>query len=59
MSHGLRPRPQPSDAEVAAIVAAATQLLVPAAATSGGADLRWRFSGRWFSAHPYSEFRRP
>jgi hypothetical protein len=50
----------PSDAEVAAVVAAATELLSRRRETATVDDVpRWRFSGRWFSAHPYSELRRP
>jgi len=54
VSHGLRPRPQP-DAAVLAAVAVAVELLSRESAASAApvdttTDTTWRFSGRWFAA---------
>jgi hypothetical protein len=45
--------PEPSDEELAAILAAYEALWPrPDAATGPGATPRWRFAGRWWSARP-------
>ncbi len=58
MSHALRPRTGATDAEVNAVAEIAAALLARRAAPPPD-KTTWRFSGRWFAAHPYSELRRP
>ena len=58
MTAGLRARPAVPDDVRAAIDAAIEQLV----ATAPGAEpttATWRFSGRWFSAHPIRGRSRP
>jgi hypothetical protein len=59
VSHGLTPRPELPPDELAALIAAAEEVLrsEKAVATVDLAPV-WRFSGRWFNAGPYSD-RRP
>ncbi len=45
---GLRPRPEVPADVVAAVQSAVDRLAGP----TGGERPAWRFSGRWFSAHP-------
>jgi len=45
---------------MAAVLAAAELLLTAAPAPTQVDDVpAWRFSGRWFAAHPFSSLRRP
>ncbi|MHB2027874.1 MAG: hypothetical protein ACYCPT_03545 [Acidimicrobiales bacterium] len=58
MSYGLAPRPELSPEEMAALVAAAEELLkIERQRVQDGPPV-WRFSGRWFNAGPYT-LRRP
>ncbi len=56
--NGLRPRPPVPDDALAAVHDAVERVLAAerAAAPVTG---RWRFSGRWFSAHPIRTRSRP
>jgi hypothetical protein len=55
---GLRPRPPVPDEVAAAVRAAVAQLVAEAHATDEPREA-WRFSGRWFSAHPIRIRSRP
>ena len=57
-SYGLTPRPELPAEELAAVVAAATELLRSSAVLDEDQVPSWRFSGRWFNAGPYA-LRRP
>ncbi|MGB8198025.1 MAG: hypothetical protein WCF25_13585 [Acidimicrobiales bacterium] len=59
MSYGLTPRPELPPDELAALIAAAEEILrsEKTVALVDHAPV-WRFSGRWFNAGPYSD-RRP
>jgi hypothetical protein len=55
---GLPPRPNVPDDVRAAIVAAVEQVVASATPTATPRSV-WRFSGRWFSAHPIRTRSRP
>ena len=59
MSYGLTPRPELPPDELAALIAAAEEVLrgEKTVAIIDQAPV-WRFSGRWFNAAPYAD-RRP
>jgi len=60
MSYGLRPRVSASPEEIATVTAIARELLMrQLVAPAPDATPAWRFSGRWFAAHPFSALRRP
>jgi len=60
VSNGLAPRPELPPEEMAAVLAAAELLLTSVPAPVEVDDVPvWRFSGRWFAAHPFSSLRRP
>jgi hypothetical protein len=59
VTSGLRPRESAPPEVVALVVSLATELLAKRAQRAAPSSAPWRFSGRWFSAHPYSEARRP
>ena len=48
-----------AEAEAVALVAAYAVLAERPASVVTEPEPSWRFSGRWFHAHPYSEMRRP
>ena len=56
--NGLPARPQPTEDEIAAVTAAAASLLNQSAVSESDQTPRWRFSGRWFAAGPFT-LRRP
>ena len=59
MTYGLTPRPQLPPDELAALVAAAEEVLrKEKVAVVNDRTPNWRFSGRWFSDGPLSN-RRP
>lgn len=58
MSYGLAPRPSLAPDEMAALVAAAEELLKAPRARVKDAPPAWRFSGRWFNIGPFA-LRRP
>jgi hypothetical protein len=59
VNFGLAPRPQLAPDDLAALVAAAEELMaVPERRTVETAAPAWRFSGRWFDLAPFSN-RRP
>jgi hypothetical protein len=59
VSYGLTPRPELSPDELAALMAAAEEVLRDEkTATVVDHVPIWRFSGRWFNAAPFSN-RRP
>ena len=58
MSDGLRARPG-VPVEIAAAVQAAVDQIVAAERTGPDEPAPWRFSGRWFSAHPIRTRTRP
>jgi len=58
MSYGLAPRPGLPPDEMAALIAAAEELLKPGRARVKDKLPSWRFSGRWFNAGPFA-LRRP
>ncbi|MGH9019494.1 MAG: hypothetical protein ACRDV0_00525 [Acidimicrobiales bacterium] len=58
MSHGLAPRPSLPDDDMAALVAAAEQVMSTMVTRAVDPVSPWRFSGRWFSAGPLAD-RRP
>jgi len=59
VSYGLTPRPELEPEELAALIAAAEEVLrsEKAVAIIDQAPV-WRFSGRWFNAAPFAD-RRP
>ncbi|MGD0853489.1 MAG: hypothetical protein ABSA07_09055 [Acidimicrobiales bacterium] len=59
MNYGLTPRPQLSPDELAALVAAAEEVLASEESVVVTDQVsNWRFSGRWFNASPFAN-RRP
>jgi hypothetical protein len=58
VSYGLAPRPELPQEELAALVAAAEEVLKAVSNVVADNAPSWRFSGRWFNAGPYS-MRRP
>jgi len=58
VNYGLNPRPELSAEEMAAVVAAAEELLRRERRVATDRPPAWRFSGRWFNAGRYS-MRRP
>jgi len=58
VTDGLRSRPEVPEDVVAAIRDAAEQV-VAAERRDRAAPATWRFSGRWFSAHPIRTRARP
>lgn len=58
MSYGLAPRPELPAEELAAVIAAATELLRAPSADYEDGPPSWRFSGRWFNAGRFA-LRRP
>jgi hypothetical protein len=59
VTYGLTPRPELPPDELAALIAAAEEVLrSEKAVTIVDQAPVWRFSGRWFNAGPYSD-RRP
>ncbi|HUD69529.1 MAG TPA: hypothetical protein VMQ40_04765 [Acidimicrobiales bacterium] len=58
MTTGLRARPGIPD-DVRTAIDAAIEQLVAASPSAAPAPATWRFSGRWFSAHPIRGRSRP
>jgi hypothetical protein len=59
MSYGLAPRPTLPPDEMAALIAAAEELLVvERRRVRADKASSWRFSGRWFNTGPFT-MRRP
>jgi len=58
VNEGLRARPQVPD-DVAAAVRAAVEEVLATERASTARPSPWRFSGRWFSAHPIRMRSRP
>jgi hypothetical protein len=58
MNYGLAPRPSLPPEEMAALIAAAEELLKAERRRVKDKPLTWRFSGRWFNSGPYAN-RRP
>jgi len=58
VNDGLRARPRVPD-DVAAAVRAAVDQVLAQERTGPEAPAPWRFSGRWFSAHPIRTRVRP
>jgi hypothetical protein len=60
VSYGLTPRPQLAPDELAALMAAAQEIMSQATSAPVVVDPvpNWRFSGRWFNAGHFSN-RRP
>lgn len=58
MNFGLEPRPELPPEELAAVVAAAEELLRYEQRRVAEQPPAWRFSGRWFNSGPYA-LRRP
>ena len=58
MNYGLTPRPELDVDELAALVAAAEEVLNVAPTNVPDSVPSWRFSGRWFNSGPYA-MRRP
>jgi hypothetical protein len=58
VNYGLNPRPSLEPEEMAALVAAAEELLRAERRRARDRAPSWRFSGRWFNAGPYAG-RRP
>jgi hypothetical protein len=58
MSYGLAPRPGLPPDEMAALIAAAEELLTAEHRRVLDKAPAWRFSGRWFNSGPFS-LRRP
>jgi len=58
VNYGLTPRPELCAEEMAAVVAAAEELLRRERRVATDRPPAWRFSGRWFNAGRYS-MRRP
>jgi hypothetical protein len=55
---GIRPRPA-IPADVVAAVRDAVERVVAAERAAAPTTAQWRFSGRWFSAHPIRTRSRP
>ncbi|MGA2124103.1 MAG: hypothetical protein ABSG58_06730 [Acidimicrobiales bacterium] len=59
MNYGLAPRPSLPPDEMAALIAAAEELLVEERRrVKNSKPSPWRFSGRWYNAGPFAN-RRP
>lgn len=58
MNYGLTPRPELPPDELAALVAAAEEVLRSETIVVVDQAPNWRFSGRWFNVAPFSN-RRP
>jgi hypothetical protein len=58
MNYGLAPRPALPSEEMAALIAAAEELLKQERRRVKDKPPAWRFSGRWFNSGPYA-LRRP
>jgi hypothetical protein len=58
VSYGLPPRPELPEDELAALAAAAEEVLRAVSNVVADDAPSWRFSGRWFNAGPFS-MRRP
>ncbi|MDE3007950.1 MAG: hypothetical protein KGJ10_04665 [Acidobacteriota bacterium] len=58
MNYGLAPRPELPPEEMAAVIAAAEELLRVERRRLADVTPRWRFSGRWFNSGPFTH-RRP
>ncbi len=58
MNYGLAPRPALPPEEMAALIAAAEELLRDERRRVKDKAPSWRFSGRWFNAGPFT-LRRP
>ena len=58
MNYGLTPRPELSPDDLAALVAAVEEVLVSEKTVVVDQVPKWRFSGRWFDAAPFTN-RRP
>jgi len=58
MSYGLAPRPGLPPDEMAALIAAAEELLKVERRRVPDKPPAWRFSGRWFNSGPFT-LRRP
>ncbi len=56
--YGLAPRPELPAEEMAALIAAAEELLKQQSSYIADDLPAWRFSGRWFNAGPFA-LRRP
>jgi hypothetical protein len=52
VNYGLAPRPELPAEEMAAVIAAAEELLRVERRRVGDVTPAWRFSGRWFNAGP-------
>jgi hypothetical protein len=58
VTHGLPPRPSLSEEELAAVIAAAEEVLRQEVRRVPDQTPTWRFSGRWFNSGPFHH-RRP
>ncbi|MDE3065905.1 MAG: hypothetical protein KGJ36_09540 [Acidobacteriota bacterium] len=58
MTHGLPPRPTLPEDELAAVIAAAEEVLRQEVRRVPDSTPSWRFSGRWFNSGPF-HLRRP
>jgi hypothetical protein len=58
VSEGLRPRPAVPD-DVAAAIAQAVEQVIASERDGSLPEAPWRFSGRWFTAHPIRMRGRP
>ena len=58
MSYGLAPRPELPPDEMAAVIAAAEEVLRREVRRARDETPPWRFSGRWFNHGPFAH-RRP
>jgi peptidoglycan/xylan/chitin deacetylase (PgdA/CDA1 family) len=58
MNYGLAPRPSLPPEEMAALIAAAEEILKEERRRVKDMPPAWRFSGRWFNSGPYA-LRRP
>lgn len=56
MNYGLTPRPELEPDELAALIAAAEELLESEQLAAAPVDVtpNWRFSGRWFNAGQFA-----
>ncbi|MEO9181194.1 MAG: hypothetical protein ABI298_06050 [Acidimicrobiales bacterium] len=57
MTYALTPRPELDPDELAALVAVAEELLKKSPLVAVDEVPNWRFSGRWFSAGPFTHWR--
>jgi hypothetical protein len=58
VTYGLSPRPELPAEEMAALIAAAEEILRRDVTRVVDRPSSWRFSGRWFNSGPYAN-RRP